>query len=312
MDQNNQLIFQCPGKLLITGEYAVLVGAVSLVVPVQYTQQLAILPGEDNQLHWITSYNETTYLSATFRLSDFQVLSCSDSQQAAFLTKLLQNVRRLNPMFLNYGGFRAHSVMGAHPQWGFGSSAQLTVNVARWAGVDPLELNHLVSNGSGADVACSMVGHAIHYSTSLKQPDFRKVSFNPPFADKLLLVYSNRKQDSSSSVKNFLLHRHLMDSVVNHFSEITREVTTTTNIRTFAGLLAEHEKMLKTVLKQPTVQETLFDGFPGVIKSLGAWGGDFMLAVPDIDVEDATEWFVGRGYSTVLSFHETMLLHDPE
>lgn len=308
MEQNSPLMFQSPGKLLITGEYAVLFGAVSLVVPVRYTQQLTVLPGAENQLYWTTSYNDTTLLSATFRLSDFQAVSCSDSRQAAFLTKLLQNVRRLKPSFLSDGGFRARSVMGAHPLWGFGSSAQLTVNVARWAGVDPLELSFLVSNGSGADVACSMVGHPIHYSILQKQPDFLKVPFNPPFADKLLLVYTNRKQDSSSSVRNFLLRHHIMDSVLNHFTEITREVSTTTSLSTFADLLAEHEKLLKSVLKQPTVQETLFEGFPGVVKSLGAWGGDFVLAVPDMNLEEATEWFLNRGYNTVLSFQETILL----
>lgn len=302
------LSFQCPGKLFITGEYAVLRGALSLVVPVQYTQHLMITPGEEGLLHWTTTWDETVFLSATFVLSDFSVRSCSDSLRAAFLTKLFTNVRRLNPNFLSGGGYRVRSVMGANPQWGFGSSAQLTVNVARWAGVDALELHRLVSSGSGADVACSLAAHAIHYSISLKQPRYSEVSFKPPFAKQLLLVYTNRKQDSATSVKNFLLKRHMFDSVRDLFSQITREATTATDQRVFAGLMAEHEKLLQSVLKQPMVQEAQFSGFRGVVKSLGAWGGDFVLAIPDTDAEEAAAWFVDRGYTTILPFHETLLL----
>ena len=305
---NKLSTFQCPGKLFITGEYAVLRGALALVVPVHYTQSLVVVPGEEGFLHWTTTWDETNFLSATFRLSDFSTVSCSDSLRAATLTKLFTSVRRLNPNFITGGGFRVRSLMGANPQWGFGSSAQLTVNVARWAGVDALELHRLVSSGSGADVACSLTARPIHYSIALQKPRYTEVSFSPPFADQLLLVYTNRKQDSATSVKNFLLKRHVVDSVRDLFSQITLEVTQTTDIGTFAGLMTEHERLLQSVLKQPTMQETQFQGFQGVVKSLGAWGGDFVLAIPATGVEEATSWFIDRGYSTLLPFHETMML----
>lgn len=305
---NKLLTFQCPGKLFITGEYAVLRGALALVVPVCYTQSLMVVPGEEGSLHWTTTWDETNFLSATFRLTDFAVQSCSDSLRAATLTRLFTNVRRLNPNFLTGGGYRVRSLMGANPQWGFGSSAQLTVNVARWAGVDALELNRLISKGSGADVACSLTARPIHYNLVLNQPRYTEVPFNPPFADQLLLVYTNRKQDSATSVKNFLLKRHVVDSVRDLFSQITLEVTRTADIATFAGLMSEHEKLLQSVLKQPTVQESQFEGFQGVVKSLGAWGGDFVLAIPRIGIEEATSWFIDRGYTTLLPFHETMML----
>lgn len=306
--ENKLLTFQCPGKLFITGEYAVLHGALSLVVPVHYTQNLMITPSEKGQLHWTTTWNDTVFLSASIQLNDFSTLSCSDSLRAAFLTRLLKSVRRLNPNFLVEGGYRVRSVMGANPQWGFGSSAQLTVNVARWAGVDALVLHRLVSSGSGADVACSLVAHAIHYSISMKQSRYHEVSFKPPFADKLLLVYTNRKQDSATSVRNFLLKRHLIDSRRDLVSQITLEATQTSDIHVFAGLMAEHERLLSAVLKQPPVQETQFNGFPGVVKSLGAWGGDFVLAIPSAGMDEAASWFLERGYDTLLPFHETVLL----
>lgn len=305
---NKLLMFQCPGKLFITGEYAVLRGGLSLVVPVHYMQHLVVAQGDEGKIQWISTWDDTTFLSATFLTSNFSVVSCSDSLRANYLSKLLQAVRRLDAGFLTSGGYKVRSVMGANPQWGFGSSAQLTVNVARWAGVDALQLHGLVSSGSGADVACSLMAHAIHYSISMKQPKYEPVSFHPPFSDKLLLVYTNRKQDSSTSVKNFLLKRNLIDSVRDLISQITLEATQTTDIQVFAGLMHEHERLLASVLKQPTVQQSQFDGFPGVVKSLGAWGGDFVLAIPSVGVDEAATWFLDRGYHTLLPFHETVLL----
>jgi len=53
-----------------------------------------------------------------------------------------------------------------------------------------------------------------------------------------------------------------------------------------------------------TVKEALFPDFKGVIKSLGAWGGDFVLA---ISRENPTGYFRERGYETVLPFSEMIL-----
>jgi len=53
-----------------------------------------------------------------------------------------------------------------------------------------------------------------------------------------------------------------------------------------------------------TVQEALFDDFRGVIKSLGAWGGDFVLA---ISKDNPTDYFKERGFEVVIPYHEMIL-----
>lgn len=54
---------------------------------------------------------------------------------------------------------------------------------------------------------------------------------------------------------------------------------------------------MSNILEQQTIQEALFEDFKGVIKSLGAWGGDFVLAPSK---EDPTNYFNERGYPIVL------------
>jgi len=61
---------------------------------------------------------------------------------------------------------------------------------------------------------------------------------------------------------------------------------------------------MSNVLELQTVQEALFEDFDGVIKSLGAWGGDFVLAVSK---ENPTGYFKERGFEVVIPYSEMIL-----
>jgi hypothetical protein len=61
---------------------------------------------------------------------------------------------------------------------------------------------------------------------------------------------------------------------------------------------------MSNVLELQTVQEALFDDFHGVIKSLGAWGGDFVLS---ISKENPTDYFKEKGYKVVIPYQEMIL-----
>ena len=52
------------------------------------------------------------------------------------------------------------------------------------------------------------------------------------------------------------------------------------------------------------LKERLFNTFTGTIKSLGAWGGDFVMVLAN---ENPTQYFVAHGYETVLSYDEMIL-----
>jgi hypothetical protein len=48
----------------------------------------------------------------------------------------------------------------------------------------------------------------------------------------------------------------------------------------------------------------LFPDFNGVIKSLGAWGGDFVMAIA---AENPSDYFVSKGYKTIVPYTEMIL-----
>jgi hypothetical protein len=72
----------------------------------------------------------------------------------------------------------------------------------------------------------------------------------------------------------------------------------------FTQLLNQHETVLSALLKTETVKHTLFPDFEGAIKSLGAWGGDFVLV---ISKENPKKYFVAKGYETVIPYSEMIL-----
>ncbi len=72
----------------------------------------------------------------------------------------------------------------------------------------------------------------------------------------------------------------------------------------FAKLMEQHEIIMSDVLETKTVKEKLFPDFKGVVKSLGAWGGDFVMV---ISKENPTNYFINKGYPTVFSYEEMVL-----
>ena len=61
---------------------------------------------------------------------------------------------------------------------------------------------------------------------------------------------------------------------------------------------------MSSILELPTVKESLFPDFDGSIKSLGAWGGDFVLTVSK---DNPTAYFENKGYKTIVSYQEMIL-----
>lgn len=50
-----------------------------------------------------------------------------------------------------------------------------------------------------------------------------------------------------------------------------------TSLLDFEKLITAHEAIISKLIQQDTIKAKLFKDFNGTIKSLGAWGGDFVL-----------------------------------
>ena len=87
-------------------------------------------------------------------------------------------------------------------------------------------------------------------------------------------------------------------------NRITAEILKTEDISVFENLIEEHEFLLSEILVLPTVKQRLFADYPRSIKSLGAWGGDFILATGS---ETEKNYFKEKGYKTILDYQEMVL-----
>ena len=61
---------------------------------------------------------------------------------------------------------------------------------------------------------------------------------------------------------------------------------------------------MSEVLEIPTVKNSLFSDFNGTVKSLGAWGGDFVLVVSN---ENPNAFFKAKGFETIISYSDMIL-----
>jgi len=55
------------------------------------------------------------------------------------------------------------------------------------------------------------------------------------------------------------------------------------------------------------IQEEYFTDFQGVVKSLGAWGGDFLMILTELPQSDIISYFKKKGFSTLFAYNELIL-----
>jgi mevalonate kinase len=300
--------FNAHGKLLISGEYLVLRGAKALAVPLKFGQSLQITStGGEPQLIWEANYPGKKWFRAKYNTTHFDILETDNPELAQRLQNILKEARRLNHQFLT-GSFTttATSSLNFHPEWGIGSSSSLLANIGRWSQVDPFELNRLVFGGSGYDIAVALSDKPVIYHLENGLPTFEIIDFAPPFSENLYFVYQNQKQNSQTAVQHFANTR-VPQQIIETISEITLKMASTNSFKEFMELMKKHENILAEAIQQTPVQQVNFPEFEGSIKSMGAWGGDFLLAATEKRRKSVMEYFKIKGFETVLGWDEMVL-----
>jgi mevalonate kinase len=158
--------------------------------------------------------------------------------------------------------------------------------------------------GSGYDVACAHNDTPIFYQISDQKPLINQIDFNPVFKDQLFFIYLNQKQDSKEGIASFRERKGTFENEIQLISEISDACLTAKSLKDFEILIMEHERIISSILQQKTVKERLFSDYFGAIKSLGAWGGDFVLATGNSTTPD---YFKNKGFETILSYSEMVL-----
>lgn len=292
--------FYSNGKLLLTGEYCVLDGALALALPTKKGQWLNCRKSDLGKegLHW-KSYDADGVLWL-----DFQLFIENDSAEQQFLERVLLNAQRLNPQFKLPMDTVVETRLTFPRNWGWGSSSTLINNIAQWAEVNPYELLWESMPGSGYDIACAQGNSAVLYQLENRLPKVYPVYFSPLFSDRLFFVYLERKQNSRQGIAHYKSIKN-KNGLVDEITVITENVLRVQQLSEFSYLMQQHEDILSGRLSIPTIQSVLFSDFQGVIKSLGAWGGDFVLAIGDKDYVHS--YFAKRGFLTILPFDEVVM-----
>ena len=282
------------GKLMISGEYAVLRGASALALPTKLGQHLEVSATVDGLLWRSLDHAKNEWFTAQFT-NDLILKATSNDETAMRLHALLRSAKKLNPDF-NFHNCQVTTTLEFNPTWGFGSSSTLVALVAQWANCNGLDLFFDSQTGSGYDVACAMAAKPIIYTLQNQKPEFKTVPISWPFADQLLFVHLGKKQNSAHEVFNFK-EKPMSAQQIAHISDLTEKMAECTDLSAFEALTTAHENAMSKILDQPAVKETRFADYPHAIKSLGAWGGDFVLAVGTNPL-----YFHERGYDVVLPF----------
>lgn len=269
------------GKILLTGEYLVLHGALALAMPLKLGQSLEVetLPSCDNRLNWEAFQPQGHWFSATIDKNNLQTIATDDAPKARKLCEVLNALKELNPALFHGHDLHFSTHLDFHPEWGLGSSSTLIANLSQWAKVDPYKLLKLSFGGSGYDIACATATSPLFYRLIEGQPQITPAPFAPSFADMLHFVYQGKKQNSAKEVAAFKERMSHMDFMkeIDAISAISRALSDSRDLQDFCSLLNTHEAILSRCLGREPLQMQ-FPDFEGCLKSLGAWGGDFMLA----------------------------------
>ena len=298
--------FYSRGKLLVTGEYVVLDGALALAVPSKLGQDLIVQPINDSKLIW-NSLNEDgkIWFEDSFSLNKGKIKVDKKNEISKRLANILNAAKTLNEDFLNSNiGFRVTTTLEFSNSWGLGSSSTLINNIALWANVDAYKLLEITFGGSGYDIACAQNNSALTYQLKGDDKQINLVNFNPDFEHELFFIHLNKKQDSRKGISTYNLQKKEITNSISEISKITSKVLTCDNLKDFETLINEHEAIISDIIKIKPVKETLFKDYNGAIKSLGAWGGDFILATGSLE---EMKYFRNKGYKTILSFNDILL-----
>ena len=292
------------GKVLLTGEYVILDGALSLAAPTKFGQHLKLQENLSNLINWKSkNFDGNIWFECLITSDTLKVKSTSSQKISNKLVEIINFIREYNPAFLKNCGSDISTNLTFEKNLGLGSSSTLISNLSKISGVNPYTLNNKIFKGSGYDIACAESISPILFKLDKDQKIINEVSFKPSFNEHIYFVYLNKKQNSISEIEKYNKNK-ASNSIINEISDITSEILVCNSIDRFNKLIEAHELIISKLISKQTVKDLLFKDFDGYIKSLGAWGGDMIMVSSEID---PSKYFIEKGYSTIFKFKELLV-----
>ncbi len=296
------------GKLLLTGEYVVLDGAIALALPSKYGQYLSVEKTDDQDINWTSKdHNGQLWFKGTFSYENelLQSLSTNNPNVSDRLIEILNSAYRIAPHTKdNIQGKHIITSLEFPKHWGLGTSSTLINNIANWLEINPYELLKATFGGSGYDIACASAKSAITFQIIDDQPVVKPVVFDPEFKSDLYFVYLNKKQDSREGIAQYRKNSSNLTNIISEVNDLTKAISNSLHLEEFQELISKHEAIISSCIKVAPIKSRLFSDFNGSIKSLGAWGGDFILVASS---SDPRPYFESKGYHTIINYDDMIL-----
>lgn len=303
------LTYSAHGKFLITGEYVVLDHVPALAIPLKLDQHLKIIPRTDGTITW-KSYDvdgslwfETSFTEDQFLDKNHQDFSSPIEEK---LFELLRYALHLNPKAREkvQGGFNAITTLDFNRTYGMGTSSTLVSLIAQWLECDPYALQFECFGGSGYDIACATAHQPLIYKYHELLPEVETMDWIPVIKDQLFFVYLNRKQNSRDSIARFdkrFITPSLREELVT-MPQLFME--SSDSLAAFEEVIKRHEVIIGALIGLEPVQSRLFPDYSGAIKSLGGWGGDFVMVTGDVS---SRQYFIDKGYDVIYGWDDLIL-----
>lgn len=298
------------GKLLLTGEYFILSGAVGLAVPCHFGQTFKFDALVSTPYFTWKSYDHEggIWFTGFFDREQGQYIKGSDQAVGQRLQEIFQSCFQLNATWeglqQNEG---VHSSLSFPRDWGLGSSSTLLAAIALWAEVDPYQLLQQTFGGSGYDLACALSSKPLLYQIHHGRGESVQVPYQPAFAENLYFIHLGKKQNSREGIQQYRKLGMPSPKLIEQISQLSLEWLNAKTLSELEPIILAHEQLVSGLLNLPRAQELYFSDFWGTIKSLGAWGGDFVLATSKRPEGETKAFFREKGFSKILTYQEMVL-----
>ena len=297
--------YKSNGKILLTSEYLVLDGALALALPSKLSQNLEVKYTKNkNEINWISyDFNREIWFRECFVHSKNKFsYKNKKNKYSDKLISIFNGIEKLNEGVFSNLGAEFTARLEFSKNWGLGSSSTLVNNLALWAKIDPYNLLDLTFKGSGYDIACCNKINPITYVKNKNDRIIKDVDFNPSFKENLFFIYLGHKQNTSEAIKNYRSMSNDMHNVIKKINSISLSIMKSNTLSEFEKLIVAHEDIISKTINIEPIKKRLFSDYKsGVIKSLGAWGGDFMLVTGN---KSSMSYFSNKGYNEIIPYKD--------
>lgn len=301
------MLFKSNGKILLTSEYLVLDGAKAIALPSKLTQDLSVEQCDKEIIEWqgIDEKGNVWYEENFYLKNNDLVYSAEKNNTSEKLLLLFNHILKTREV-KDILGNKFSTKLNFKREWGLGTSSTFVNNLAKWANIDPYRLLFSAFKGSGYDIACCDVNNPIIFEKKQNSINVKNITFNPPFIENIYLIHLDKKQNTQTSITNYLRTKSEKNDLIKRINLISEEMLQCKNLNHFEDLIVEHESIISQAISQEPIQKLTFNDYNlGKIKSLGAWGGDFILVTSK---NNDLSYFNNKGFETILKLSDLVYI----